>query len=256
MLIAAIRPLDRACDPRRLVAASQARDLALHGRRDVAPRNVRLQAEARRNERPADARVDHQGATDRPVAGAKAELLRAAASVQEISANRGRRSAPIFPHIGQGIADEMCIIRSLHTEAINHDPAHTFMNTGSMIAGRSGDRVVADCMDWAARPTSCRVSSSWCRPENSDRSSRSPRGNGTRASCPADFRASSFAARATPCCTSSSPSGVECRPAARHCRCRASGSTASSKKPLTTRRSPPGSANTRWPFVCNRACRS
>ncbi len=30
----------------------------------------------------------------------------------------------------------MCIVRSLHTDAINHDPAHTFMNTGSMIAGR------------------------------------------------------------------------------------------------------------------------
>jgi hypothetical protein len=30
----------------------------------------------------------------------------------------------------------MCIVRSLHTDAINHDPAHTFMNTGSMVAGR------------------------------------------------------------------------------------------------------------------------
>jgi hypothetical protein len=41
----------------------------------------------------------------------------------------------IFPHM-QKIADEMCIIRSLHTEAINHDPAHTFMNTGTTISGR------------------------------------------------------------------------------------------------------------------------
>jgi hypothetical protein len=30
----------------------------------------------------------------------------------------------------------MCIVRSLFTEAINHDPAHTFMNTGAMITGR------------------------------------------------------------------------------------------------------------------------
>ena len=30
----------------------------------------------------------------------------------------------------------MCIIRSLHTDAINHDPAHTFMNTGTTISGR------------------------------------------------------------------------------------------------------------------------
>ncbi|MBL9123346.1 MAG: DUF1501 domain-containing protein [Planctomycetaceae bacterium] len=48
----------------------------------------------------------------------------------------GQQISSIFPHIGEKIADQMCLIRSLHTEAINHDPAHTFMNTGSMIAGR------------------------------------------------------------------------------------------------------------------------
>jgi hypothetical protein len=35
-----------------------------------------------------------------------------------------------------GVADELCIIRSLFTEAINHDPAITFFQTGSQIAGR------------------------------------------------------------------------------------------------------------------------
>jgi hypothetical protein len=48
----------------------------------------------------------------------------------------GLEFSSIFPLMGEKIADEMCIVRSLHTEAINHDPAHTFMNTGSMIAGR------------------------------------------------------------------------------------------------------------------------
>ncbi len=41
----------------------------------------------------------------------------------------------IFPHL-QKMADEMCVVRSLKTEAINHDPAHTFMNTGTTISGR------------------------------------------------------------------------------------------------------------------------
>src|ERR1700722_19941741 len=41
----------------------------------------------------------------------------------------------ILPHIGS-VADEICIIRSMTTEAINHDPAHTFMNTGTTISGR------------------------------------------------------------------------------------------------------------------------
>ncbi len=47
----------------------------------------------------------------------------------------GQEISEIFPHIGT-VADELCIIRSLQTEAINHDPAHTFMNTGSTVPGR------------------------------------------------------------------------------------------------------------------------
>jgi len=41
----------------------------------------------------------------------------------------------VMPHMS-GIADEWCIVRSMHTEAINHDPAITFMQTGSQLAGR------------------------------------------------------------------------------------------------------------------------
>ena len=47
----------------------------------------------------------------------------------------GQELTTIFPQIGK-IADEIAIIRSMQTEQINHDPAHTFMNTGSIIAGR------------------------------------------------------------------------------------------------------------------------
>jgi hypothetical protein len=47
----------------------------------------------------------------------------------------GQEFSSIFPHLGT-VADEMCIVRSLRTEAINHDPAHTFMNTGTLISGR------------------------------------------------------------------------------------------------------------------------
>ena len=34
------------------------------------------------------------------------------------------------------IADDLCIVRSMHTDAINHDPAVTFLQTGAQIAGR------------------------------------------------------------------------------------------------------------------------
>jgi hypothetical protein len=49
--------------------------------------------------------------------------------------NGGAEICELFPQIGS-IADDITIIRSMTTEAINHDPAHCFMNTGSMIAGR------------------------------------------------------------------------------------------------------------------------
>ncbi|MBI1895648.1 MAG: DUF1501 domain-containing protein [Acidobacteria bacterium] len=47
----------------------------------------------------------------------------------------GQEMCELFPHIGS-VADEVCIVRSLWTEQINHDPAHTIMNTGSILAGR------------------------------------------------------------------------------------------------------------------------
>jgi hypothetical protein len=40
-----------------------------------------------------------------------------------------------FRHFGKSV-DQVCFLRSLHTEAINHDPAITFVQTGSQIAGR------------------------------------------------------------------------------------------------------------------------
>src|SRR5262245_18981601 len=41
----------------------------------------------------------------------------------------------LLPHTA-GIADELCFIKSMFTEAINHDPAITFFQTGSQVAGR------------------------------------------------------------------------------------------------------------------------
>jgi hypothetical protein len=41
----------------------------------------------------------------------------------------------LFPHIGK-IADDICIIRSMYTEAINHDPALTFFQTGAQQGNR------------------------------------------------------------------------------------------------------------------------
>lgn len=47
---------------------------------------------------------------------------------------RGTWLSNLIPHTQQ-IADQITIVRSMHTEAINHDPAVTFINTGSQQPG-------------------------------------------------------------------------------------------------------------------------
>ena len=47
----------------------------------------------------------------------------------------GQQISDILPGIA-GIADDIAIVRSMHTDQINHDPAHTVMNTGTSISGR------------------------------------------------------------------------------------------------------------------------
>ncbi len=47
----------------------------------------------------------------------------------------GAELSELLPHTAE-VADHLCIIRSMHTEAINHDPAITFIQTGSQQPGR------------------------------------------------------------------------------------------------------------------------
>jgi hypothetical protein len=47
----------------------------------------------------------------------------------------GHWMSEVLPHLSKE-ADELCFIKSMHTEAINHDPAITFCQTGHQLAGR------------------------------------------------------------------------------------------------------------------------
>ena len=47
----------------------------------------------------------------------------------------GAEICGLFEQIGS-VSERICFVRSMTSEAINHDPAHMFMNTGSQIAGR------------------------------------------------------------------------------------------------------------------------
>ena len=62
-----------------------------------------------------------------PMAGSQFEFARHGKS--------GTWVSELLPHTAR-IVDKLCIVRSMHTEAINHDPAVTFFQTGSQQAGR------------------------------------------------------------------------------------------------------------------------
>ncbi|MBI3822814.1 MAG: DUF1501 domain-containing protein [Planctomycetes bacterium] len=47
----------------------------------------------------------------------------------------GQWISELMPHLST-IADDLCFVKSMHTEAINHDPAITFFQSGAQLAGR------------------------------------------------------------------------------------------------------------------------
>ena len=47
----------------------------------------------------------------------------------------GIMMSEMLPNIG-GIADDLCLVRSMHTEAVNHAPGVTFFMTGAQVPGR------------------------------------------------------------------------------------------------------------------------
>ena len=142
--------------------------------------------------------------------GAEAQLLRRRSIEFKKFGKSGQEICELFPHIGT-VADDICIIRSMQTEAINHDPAHTFMNTGTTISGRPsmGSWLVLRPGQRERGPA--RLRRAHLAPGKAARRSRSPRGSGTAAFCPAGSRASSSTPRATRCSTSAIRRGVDAR---------------------------------------------
>ena len=135
---AAATPTRRPAGPAALRPQGQARHLPDAGRRAVARRSVRLQARAGEAARPGAARA-------RCTSGQRLTTMTA-----------GQKSKPVLPGITgfkqygksgatgcatscrtpAAIADELCFIKSMHTEAINHAPAMTFFLTGAELPGR------------------------------------------------------------------------------------------------------------------------
>ncbi len=62
--------------------------------------------------------------------------------------NSGAWVSELMPHFAK-VSDDICFIKSMYTEAINHDPAVTFFQTGFQLAGRPVDRRLA--LVWAGQ---------------------------------------------------------------------------------------------------------
>ena len=67
------------------------------------------------------------GQTSFPLAGSQFQFKQHGQS--------GAWMSDLMPHTAK-LVDELCFIKSMHTEAINHDPAVTFIQTGSQLPGR------------------------------------------------------------------------------------------------------------------------
>ena len=60
----------------------------------------------------------------------------------------------LLPHTARH-ADEIAVVKTVHTNAINHDPACTFVMTGSEVPGKAQPRAPGFRMAWGARATIC-----------------------------------------------------------------------------------------------------
>ncbi len=156
----------------------------------------------------------------------------------------------------QKIADEICVVRSMHTEAINHDPAITLINTGSMQLGNAsaGAWVSYGLGTRKREPSRLHGAASRRAPARS-RANRSSRGCGAAASCPPSIRASSSAPAAIPCSIWTIRPASAANSAARSSTISPSSTTTSPRKSAIPKPSP-ASMPTKWRSACRPPCPS
>ena len=110
-------------------------DSPVHGGRSLAVRDVRLQARAASSGMASRFPSRSPRASSLPSFRIPSSKARGPFCEFKKWGESGQEISELFPNIG-GIADQICIIRSMVTEQINHDPAHAFMNSGSILKGR------------------------------------------------------------------------------------------------------------------------
>jgi hypothetical protein len=122
----------------------------------------------------------------------------------------GHWVSELMPHTAK-VVDDLCFVKSMYTEAINHDPAATFIQTGSQFAG--GPRLVpGSAMVWVVRTKICLPSVCWLPKTNM--ASPSTAGFGATAFYLPNIRGYSSGRVKIPCFTSPIPRYDRARPQA------------------------------------------
>ena len=99
----------------------------------IAPGDVRP-SQAGRTRRQADAGAVHQGPADRTLQGQTLKVQGPLTKFKQ-HGKAGQWISDFLPYHAK-LSDDICVIKSMVTDQINHDPAHTMMNTGTAISGR------------------------------------------------------------------------------------------------------------------------
>ena len=179
----------------------------------VAPRAVRLQAEARGAARPADARVVHEGPADRAAPGPGAQAASARSTPSPATAASGQEMTTLLPEIGDGRRRDLH--RPLDADRADqprpgphlHEHRHADLRpAGGGLLGLVRPR------HRGRRPARLRRAH-LAGPRRADAADRGPP-VAQRASCPATSRASTSARRATPCSTCATPRARRARSSA------------------------------------------
>jgi len=157
----------------------------------------------------------------------------------------GMELSEMIPYTGE-ISDDICVINSMHTEAINHAPACTFFLTGSQIPGRPSMGA------WVSYGLGSENENlpTFVVMTSRDRENSCGQlffdyywGSGF---IPSKFQGVRFRGEGDPVLYLSNPKGIprhDCSRIWRHL-------TEKSSRTMATRKSPPASPNTRWPSVC------
>ncbi len=230
----------------------QAGHLPAHERRPVADGPVRLQAQDGRAVRQGPARLDPQG----PAADHDDQRPGA---VPDRAVEVQVRPARQVGHLGQRAAcpgrprssTRSALIKTVWTEAINHDPAVTFICTGHQLPGRPS---LGSWLSYGLGtmnqnlPAFVVMTASWTGRKAAPRPSTT--GSGAPASCPASTRAWPCAPAATRCSSSPTRPGVDAATRRRMLDAPRPAQPAGVRARSPTPRPRPGSPSTRWPSGC------